>query len=89
MLTAVLIIVALAAGMYVLTARYPKTAELWFRRIWTARLVLFGVFWLSFGLVALGSGVFPLMLLGVVIYAMAIGYVIFEEPQQMVKSWIR
>ena len=89
MLSALFIVAAVFAGVYVLATRYPKVTERWFRRIWTARILIFGAFWLAFGLAAIASGVAPLMLLGVGIYALAAAYVIFENPQQTVKAWIR
>lgn len=88
MLSALFIIVAVFATMYVLGTRFPETARRWFGRIWTARIVLFGTFWLVFGLFAISSGVLPLVLFGIVIYAFAAGYLLFENPPKVIQSWM-
>jgi len=89
MFSALLIVLLAAGGVYASSRYAPAATERWFRRIWTFRMVFLGIFWLIFGYFAIASGFFPLMLAGFAIYALAAAYVIFENPQQALKSWTK
>ncbi|MFC7216473.1 hypothetical protein ACFQO4_20655 [Saliphagus sp. GCM10025334] len=89
MLSILMLVVVVFAIAYVLTTRFPNTARRWFRRFWALRAVFFALFWLSFAWVLIGSGVLPLMLVGMAVFFIAAMYIFVENPQQEVRSWIR
>lgn len=88
MFTTLAIIAVVFAVSWILVVRFPEQTRRWWRWALAGRRVIFGLFWMAFGFVLIGTGVPILILAGAIIWMAVALYVLLEDPQSEVKAWI-
>lgn len=74
---------------FILHRLYPKTTRRWVKRIRITRQVVWGAFLLLLSLVLLRSGSVLFVVLGAFIIGYGVLLVLFEEPHEDIRNFIR
>jgi hypothetical protein len=85
---ALLIVLGVVLLAFGLVYVWPDATQRWFRRVLTARRIVFGTAAVVTALLFIGSGATGLVIIGSLILLFAVLFVIFSDSTEVLSRWL-